>query len=309
VNLNLLARTPEEGAPFQTSFQNSVEYDFFSTLDIPVIAGRVFDRAHNDLPPQDLGPQAPPTTINIVIDRILATQLGFASPEAAVDQVVWTPAIVAGDRPQPYNIIGVVESRPLFLRGLGATSNIYNLGSNAQNIIVRLAADDIGGGVAAAEAMWRRIVPQQTFSRQFMDDMFNASYQQYARVSQALTWLAGFAFAISVIGLFGMAVQTASRRIHEIGVRKSVGARTGQIVAMLLRDFSRPVVIANLLVWVPAFYVLQKYYLSVFIQRITLTPVPFVLSLAIVVLIACAAVGSQALRASRANPARVLRFE
>jgi putative ABC transport system permease protein len=106
-----------------------------------------------------------------------------------------------------------------------------------------------------------------------------------------------------------MAVQTASRRIHEIGVRKSVGARTGQIVAMLLRDFSRPVVIANLLVWVPAFYVLQKYYLSVFIQRITLTPVPFVLSLAIVVLIACAAVGSQALRASRANPARVLRFE
>jgi putative ABC transport system permease protein len=309
VNLNLLARTPEEGAPFETSFQNNVEYDFFSTLDIPVLAGRVFDREHNDLPPQTDDEQAPTAAINIVIDRILAAQLGFASPQAAVDQTVWSPAIGAGDRAQPFNIIGVVESRPLFLRGLGATSNVYNLGSNAQNIIVRLAADDIGGGLAAAEAMWRRLVPQATFSRRFMDEMFNDSYEQYARVSQALTWLAGFAFAISVIGLFGMAVQTASRRIHEIGVRKSVGARTGQIVAMLLRDFSRPVVIANLLVWVPAFYVLQKYYLSVFIQRITLTPVPFVLSLAIVVAIACAAVGSQALRASRASPARVLRFE
>lgn len=309
VNLNLLARTPEEGAPFQTTFQNMVEYDFFSALDIPVLAGRVFDRDHADLPPQVNDEQAPRPTVNIVIDRVLAAQLGFASPQAAVDQVVWSPAIGAGDRAQPFNVIGVVESRPLFLRGMGATSNVYNLGTNAQNVIVRLAADDIGGGLAAAEAMWRRLVPQSTFSRRFMDDMFNESYEQFARVSQALTLLAGFAFAISVIGLFGMAVQTASRRIHEIGVRKSVGARGSQIVAMLLRDFSRPVVIANLLVWVPAFYVLQKYYLSVFIQRIALTPVPFVLSLAIVVSIACVAVGSQALRASRASPARVLRFE
>jgi hypothetical protein len=47
----------------------------------------------------------------------------------------------------------------------------------------------------------------------------------------------------------------------------------------------------------------------VFIQRISLTPVPFVASLLIVVGIACAAVGSQALRAARANRATVLRFE
>ena len=77
---------------------------------------------------------------------------------------------------------------------------------------------------------------------------------------------------------------------------------------MLLRDFSRPVVIANLITW-PLAYLAAQAYLSAFIQRIGLTPLPFVLSLAIVVAIAVIAVGGQALRASRANPADVLRFE
>jgi putative ABC transport system permease protein len=110
------------------------------------------------------------------------------------------------------------------------------------------------------------------------------------------------------VGLFGMAIQMAGRRLHEIGVRKSVGAYQRQIVAMLLRDFSKPVVIANLVVW-PLGYFAAQAYLSVFIQRAGLTPVPFVLSLAIVVLVAWAAVGSQAIRAARASPATVLRFE
>ena len=120
--------------------------------------------------------------------------------------------------------------------------------------------------------------------------------------------LLGVAFFISIIGLFGMAVQVAGRRIHEIGVRKSVGARKSQIVLMLLRDFSKPVLIANVIAW-PLGYLAAQTYLRVFIQRIPITPMPFAASLAIVLLIAWAAVGSQAWRAARANPSTVLRFE
>jgi len=77
---------------------------------------------------------------------------------------------------------------------------------------------------------------------------------------------------------------------------------------LLLRDFSKPVLIANLVAWPLAYFAAQQY-LSVFIQRIALTPIPFLLSLAITILIACAAVGGQALRAARVSPAHVLRFE
>jgi len=311
VNLNLLARSPEEGVATRTAFQNSVGYDFFETMDIPLLAGRTFDRAHNDLPREDNDDEReerPPQTINAVIDDVLAAQLGFRSPAEAVDQMIYFPAGL-GDQPQPYQVIGVVASRPLFLRGLGATSNIYDLGGPwMQNVIVRLAADDIGGGVAGAETVWRRLAPQTSFQRRFVDEMFNESFERFSRLSQVFVGLAGFAFFISVIGLFGMAVQVAARRTHEIGVRKSVGARKSQIVGMLLRDFSKPVIIANLVAW-PLGYIAAQTYLGVFIQRIALTPLPFVASLLIVVAIACAAVGSQALRAARANPATVLRFE
>jgi putative ABC transport system permease protein len=309
VNLNLLARSPEVGATTQTAFQNTVGYDFFETLDIPLLAGRTFDREHNDLRPQNPNPEndRPQPTVNVVIDDVLAAQLGFPSPAAAADQLIYFPAGL-GEQPQEFRVIGVVGSRPLFLRGLGATSNVYRLGAGSQNVIVRLAAGDIGGGVAAAEATWRRLAPQAPFQRRFMDEMFNESFERFARLSQVFVGLAAFAFFISVIGLFGMAVQVAARRTHEIGVRKSVGARKAQIVGMLLRDFSKPVIVANVIAW-PLGYVAAQTYLGVFIQRISLTPVPFIASLVIVVAIAWAAVGSQALRAARANPATVLRFE
>jgi len=313
VNLNLLSRKPEETATPVTAFQNNVGYDFFTTFDIPVLAGRVFDRAHSDLPPQNQNQNrnapGPAQPVNVVIDRVLVRQLGFKSPSEAVDQTIYFPGVL-GQRVQPYQIIGVVENHPLYLRGLGATSNIYHLaqGAGLTSVVVRLSADDISGGVAAVEAAWRKISPQSPLQRRFVDDLFNENFEKFARLSQVFVGLTGFAFFISIIGLFGMAVQVAGRRIHEIGVRKSVGARKSQIVLMLLRDFSKPVLIANVIAW-PLGYLAAQTYLRVFIQRIPITPMPFAASLAIVLVIAWAAVGSQAWRAARANPATVLRFE
>jgi len=313
VNLNLLSRKPEETTTPVTAFQNNVGYDFFATFDIPVLAGRVFDRAHSDLPPQnqnrDRNAPGPAQPVNIVIDRVLARQLGFGSPSEAVDQTVYFPGVL-GQRVQPFQIIGVVENHPLYLRGLGATSNVYQLaqGAGLTSVVVRLSADDVSGGVAAVEAAWRKISPQSPLQRRFVDDLFNENFEKFARLSQVFVGLTGVAFFISIIGLFGMAVQVAGRRIHEIGVRKSVGARKSQIVLMLLRDFSKPVLVANVIAW-PLGYLAAQTYLHVFIQRIPITPVPFVASLAIVLAIAWAAVGSQAWRAARANPATVLRFE
>lgn len=307
VNLAVYALNPEDNAGFKTAFQNVVGYDFFATLDIALVAGRVFDRDHNDLLPQDADTADPPPTRHVVIDRALSAQLGFAAPADAVGKTVYTPAFA--DRPaQPVEIIGVVESRPLFFTGFGATSNSYLLGENLIYSMVRLDANDVSGGVAGVERVWHGLAPQMPLQRRFMDALFNENYEKFSRVNEIFGGLSIFAFAISVMGLFGMAVQVASRRRHEIGVRKSLGAHKTQIVVMLLRDFAKPIVVANLVAW-PLGYLAAQAYLSIFIQRSGLTPLPFVASLAITVLIAWLAVGSQAWRAARANPAVVLRFE
>lgn len=141
-----------------------------------------------------------------------------------------------------------------------------------------------------------------------MDQIFEDNYRSFARINQAFAGLVAFVMVIAFIGLFGMAIQTVGRRLHETGIRKSLGAGTLQIAAMLLRDFSRPVIIANLIAWPIAFIALQSY-LSIFLQRVDLTPLPFILSLGFVLAVAWLAVASQVLRAANVNPANVLRTE
>jgi putative ABC transport system permease protein len=105
-----------------------------------------------------------------------------------------------------------------------------------------------------------------------------------------------------------MAIQVASRRRHEMGVRKTLGASARDIVRLMLKDFSRPVVIANLIAW-PLAFLAANVYLSLFMHRIPLGPLPFVLSLILTLLVAWVTVGGQALKSSRVRPAEVLNYE
>jgi putative ABC transport system permease protein len=173
---------------------------------------------------------------------------------------------------------------------------------------VRVSRDDVAGGLDGIDRTWRALSPNVAISRRFLDEYFNEVYEAYMRLGQVLTALALLAFAISLTGLFGMATLIASRRMHEVGVRKAHGATGARMVAMLLASFSKPVLIANVIVW-PLAYIVARKYLDTFQAPIPLTPLPFVLSLAITLLIAWLAVGSQTLRAARARPAEVLRYE
>jgi putative ABC transport system permease protein len=158
------------------------------------------------------------------------------------------------------------------------------------------------------KTVWQQLAPDRVFQYEFEDQLFAQGYQLFGIVGEIFTGLALFAFAISTIGLIGMAFHVVGRRRNEIGVRKTLGAGTSQIVLMLLKDFARPVLIANLAAW-PLAYLATKAYLGVFIHRIALTPLPFVLSLFATLLIAWACVGFQSWRAARVKPARVLRYE
>jgi putative ABC transport system permease protein len=105
-----------------------------------------------------------------------------------------------------------------------------------------------------------------------------------------------------------MALVAVSRRVHEIGVRKTLGASEGQVVRMLLASFTLPVIVANAVAW-PLAYIATRAYLGLFIQPIELTWLPFAACLGSTVLVAWLAVGGQTWRASRTEPASVLRHE
>ena len=312
ISLNIFARSAEESAVQHTVFNEGVGYDYFKTLDIKLLAGRLFDREHGDDVMRDFASLKASQPVNIVVDPAFAKQMGFASPAVAIDQLVYMPAKLTkafgGKVAQPFRIIGVVDNKPMHFMGLGATSSTFFLTETPTFALVKISGTDVETGRKAIEAAWKTLAPNSPIDLTFMDERFEQSYQVFGQVNEIFGGLALFAFVISSIGLFGMAIQVTGRRLYEIGVRKTLGASTGQIIRMLVTDFSKPVLIANLVAW-PLGFVAAKIYLSVFIHRVALTPVPFLLSLAITLAIAWAAVGGLALRAARTKPATVLRYE
>lgn len=330
VNMNgtIVTSVDAPSAPEKLVQWQGVGLDFFAVFDIPLIAGRVYDREHGDLErilareasivPRDgdaagAAPPPEPPMEMIVVDRTFTAELGFASPEAAVGQLVYFPGSTAsafgGSGAQPLEIVGVVENHPFaFFDAMGTTATMYRLQPRLRFQIARLRRDDVARGLDAIDQTWRRLAPNVAISRRFLDDYFNDAFESYLHTSQMFSGLAALAFAISVSGLFGMATLIASRRMREIGVRKAHGATSARMVGMLIASFSKPVLVANVAVW-PLAFILARKYLDTFLAPVAITPLPFLLSLAVTVAIAWLAVGSQTLRAARARPAEVLRYE
>ena len=303
----IFGRLPEtNSADVVSANQNTVELGFFATMGIPIVAGRVFDSEYGDEP--FTGAVDPSKPINIVVDVAFAEQMGFRSPGAAVNQIVYYPNYAMqlfGETAQPMHIIGVVENYTLQIAGHGANCSYYLLGEDLSYPIVRI---DANSGLESIDGTWKTLLPDRPISRWHITDLFHASYAPYANANLLFFCIFAIALLISIFSQVGMATLVANRRMHEIGVRKTQGATSNQILRQLLREFVLPVILSSVAAWPFAYAAAQKY-LQIFVNRIEITIAPFLIGLSIVVAIALAAVSVQAFHASRVSPAQILRTE
>jgi putative ABC transport system permease protein len=291
-----------DGAP--SARINAVADDFFVAFEMKLLAGRTFDSAM-DAAAAPVGQLSP----NVVVDRQFVSQLGFESPTQAVNRDIYYRT---GDPARPTasaRIVGVVETQQLSLIGMGVSANVYTFDAeHAGFAVVRLANSAIPEGIKAIESSWRTLAPDVALSYAFADQLFERGYRYFDGTRQVFTGIAIFAFAIAAMGLIGMAVHIVGNRRHEIGVRKTLGATQQRVLSMLMWDFSKPVLIANLIAW-PLAFGIEQLYARVIVDRAPLSLLPYVLGLLITLAIAWAATGTQAYRAARLHPATVLRHE
>ena len=145
-------------------------------------------------------------------------------------------------------------------------------------------------------------------NRYFRDNDFRSMYRAEEKQGALFSWFSFLAILIACLGLYGLASFNAERRTKEIGIRKVMGGSVWSIVVLLTNDFSRLVLLSNLIAW-PVAYVAMNRWLENFAYRIDLTPLLFIGSGLIALCIAWVTVGGTAAKAASAKPVLALRYE
>jgi putative ABC transport system permease protein len=245
---------------------------------------------------------------NVVINQYAMRKLGFSSPQDAIGKTMKGELFGQDDGLIDVTIIGVVgDSRFRTVRTPIEPIMFHKVRTGPGWMIIRYRGDPATVNAAVAR-QWKQITSDVPYNAKFSEDIMGEMYKKEDARAQSFAAFSLLAVIIGCLGLFGLAAFTAERRTKEIGIRKVLGARTRDIVRLLVWQFSRPVIIANLIAW-PVTWWLMRDWLNGFDQRIPLTPVPFLLAAVIALGIAIATVVGHALRVARANPIHALRYE
>jgi len=294
----------------------AAEPDFFKTMGIRLIAGRSFSENEprdDATTPQPAVPEAERALvqrgINIILSESAVRRLGFQDAQSALGKTVMTGMTLPEYGQVPATVVGVVSDvryrsarapvQPIFY--YYQTTGFFSMAVRFQGVAPKAVYDRI-------ETIWKRQVPDIPFRARFVDDVVRDLYNADEARAQLFGAFAILAVVIGCLGLFGLASFTAERRTKEIGIRKVLGARTADILKLLVWQFSQPVLIANLIAWPVAWWVMRGW-LNGFDNRIALTPVPFLLAGLLAVAIAIGTISAHAYRVARTSPIRALRYE
>jgi len=271
--------------------------------DMKLIAGRFLSRDRGaDLSNSHDMQNEVAAGSNIVIDAMAARMFGF-SPAGAIGKTIKIGS-------KPVTIVGVIQNALFHAAQDAPIATVYYFNPiiRLDSFSVRLKGGHVPEALAAIDRTWKRFAPTVAIRRHFLDDMFDKLFAAEEQEGAMFGLFVGIAISIACLGLFGLAAFTAERRTKEIGVRKVFGARTRDIVRLLLWQFSIPVLLANAIAWPIAWYYLHNW-LENFAFRIDLGLVYFLLAGLVALLIAWITVISHAVRVARANPVHALRYE
>jgi putative ABC transport system permease protein len=239
---------------------------------------------------------------NVILSRSAARQLGFGAPQSAVGRHMSVGSV-------PVEVVGVVGDVQFGSLRSETRPTIYRMSSSGQSLmIVRFSHRHPSQVLAAVAQLWRQRVPDMPFDAVFAQDEVLKLYRSDTARSEAFAASSLLAIVIGCLGLYGLAAFTAERRTKEIGIRKVLGARTRDIVRLLVWQFNRPVLLSNLVAW-PVAWWLMRGWLNEFSDRISLHPGWFVGAGSLALAIATTTIIGHAVRVARLNPIYALRYE
>lgn len=274
-----------------------VTHDFIETFDMEMVSGRSFSKEF----PTDI-------TEGIIINESASKRFG------------WSPEEALGKRLRQQNglmlkVVGVVKdfnyaslSQPITPFVLEMPRNPGQMNNRMRYVTVRTSAADLQQTIGFLRSTWEEVVPNRSFDFFFLDDELDKLYhaeEQMGRVFGVFTILA---IVIACLGLFALASFTTELRTREIGIRKVLGAQAFGIVILLSKEFAKWVLIANVIAWPVAFYIMERW-LDGFAHRTIIGISTFIVAAILAFAISILTVSFQAFKAALSDPVKSLRYQ
>ena len=280
---------PEPGQELQVD-QRGATSRYFSTMGIPLIAGRVFNDA-------DLAQDAAPV---IIIDNKFARR--FWPKGDAIGKHLWN------DPAKKATIVGVVGTVKQYGLDVDGRIVVYRPSANAGYQVARTTGDP---GVVA-RAMVKKIHEMDptltVFDVQTMADRMSASMARQRFATTMLGVFAAFALILAIVGVYGVMSHLVAQGSHDIGVRMALGADRGGILLMVLRQ-GMEMAIIGVVAGLLGAALLTRVMASLLFGVSTTDVTTFAIVPLLLIATATLAIYIPALRATRVDPTVALREE
>jgi len=268
-----------------------IDADFIELFEIEIQEGRSFDRTNIS------------DRKNFIINQTAVKYMGMESP-VGQRLKLWG---------QEGQIIGVVkdfhhvslhrEIMPHYF-----TINPRFSANALKYVFVKINSVNIPDTMKYIQETLVKNGPNYPVEYDFLDQGIGALYQSEQKLGKIFTYFAILAIFISCLGIFGLSAFSVEQRTKEIGIRKIMGSSVSGITFLLSKEFSRWVLLANIIAWPIAFYAMHKW-LENFAYRTGINVALFLLAGVLSLVIAALPVGYQALKAATSNPVDALRYE
>jgi putative ABC transport system permease protein len=274
-------------------FTNVVDHDYIRTMEMTIVEGREFSREFA-------------TDSNaVIINETLAKRLEW-------DQPLGKKITGFGNSGEfDLHVVGVVKDFHFrSLHDVVEPGLMFISSNHPRNLNIRLQQGNIHEQMNILREKWEEIEFSIPFDYYFLDEDFNRQYKAEQRIGEIFIYFTIIAIVIACLGLFGLASYNAEQKTKEIGIRKALGSSVQRIVFMLSKQFTKWVLIANIIAWPLAWYFMSDW-LSNFAYRIDILSYWWIFILAglLAIIIAIITVVYQAIKAAITSPVDAIKYE